>query len=122
MWSTCCITSATNTRTIDSTPGRVTVRDLHSRAGSSLNLHLERDAFGCDEYHPVSGSGKNLTTNRGIGYMIIDSLDTMLMMGEPVRGEYLRARRWVETELDFDRNGRYSTFEVRVLHFHLLIY
>ncbi|CAE6444774.1 hypothetical protein ACGC1H_006871 [Rhizoctonia solani] len=74
----------------------------------------ERDAFGCDEYHPVARTGKNLTTNRGIGYMIIDALDTMLIMGEPLREEYLRARKWVETELDFDRDGRYSTFEITI--------
>ncbi|CAE6474146.1 unnamed protein product [Rhizoctonia solani] len=74
----------------------------------------ERDAFGCDEYHPVARTGKNLTTTRGIGYMIIDALDTMLIMGEPLREEYLRARKWVETELDFDRDGRYSTFEITI--------
>jgi mannosyl-oligosaccharide alpha-1,2-mannosidase len=47
--------------------------------------------------------------------MIIDALDTMLIMGEPLRKEYLRARHWVETELDFDRDGRYSTFEVKLI-------
>lgn len=82
----------------------------------SINLTalVERDAFGCDEYHPVSRTGKNLTTERGIGYMIVDALDTMLIMGQPLQEEYRRARNWVATELDFDRDGRYSTFEVIV--------
>ncbi|KAB5591258.1 Transcriptional adapter 2 [Ceratobasidium theobromae] len=74
----------------------------------------ERDAFGCDEYHPVSRTGKNLTTERGIGYMIVDALDTMLIMGQPLQEEYRRARNWVATELDFDRDGRYSTFEITI--------
>lgn len=72
---------------------------------------LERDAFGCDDYHPVSKKGANLTTNRGVGYMITDALDTMLIMGKELSEKYQRARNWVATDLDFDRDGRYSTFE-----------
>jgi hypothetical protein len=45
--------------------------------------------------------------------MITDALDTMLIMGKDLSEEYRRARNWVAKDLDFDRDGRYSTFEVR---------
>ncbi|KAF8712309.1 glycosyl hydrolase 47 family, partial [Rhizoctonia solani] len=99
---------------IDNNQTDVKRRDAVVAAFKHAWAGYERDAFGCDEYRPVSGTGKNLTTDRGIGYMIIDALDTMLIMGEPLRKEYLRARHWVETELDFDRDGRYSTFEITI--------
>ena len=49
-------------------------------------LLVERDAMGDDEYHPIGMSGSNLTAAGGIGYTVVDSLDTMLLMGS-----YLRA-------------------------------
>ncbi|EEB93764.1 hypothetical protein MPER_07540, partial [Moniliophthora perniciosa FA553] len=75
----------------------------------------ERDAMGSDEYHPQSGRGTNFSGHGGIGYFIVDALDTMHLMG--LRSEYERARQWVQDELSFKRNGMYSTFEttIRVL-------
>ncbi|KAI0030615.1 glycoside hydrolase [Vararia minispora EC-137] len=75
----------------------------------------ERDAMGADEYHPISKNGSYLVAAGGIGYTVVDSLDTMLIMG--LDDEYRRARQWVETELDFDRDGNFNTFEttIRVL-------
>ncbi|KIO27809.1 glycoside hydrolase family 47 protein [Tulasnella calospora MUT 4182] len=75
----------------------------------------ERDAFGHDEYHPLSQKGSNLSHNGGIGYMIVDSIDTMMIMG--LEEEYERARNWIATKLSFEREGRHSTFEttIRVL-------
>ena len=70
----------------------------------------ERDAMGMDEYHPISKGGSLLTAAGGIGYTVVDSLDTMLIMG--LTEEYGRAREWVENELSFDRDGEYNTFEV----------
>ncbi|CAK5284570.1 unnamed protein product [Mycena citricolor] len=74
-----------------------------------------RDAFGSDEYHPLSRRGSNLTSAGGIGYTVIDAIDTMLVMG--LDTEYRQARRWVAEKLDFDKNGEVSTFEttIRVL-------
>lgn len=71
---------------------------------------LERDAMGNDEYHPISKTGSNLTNSGGIGYAIIDTIDTMLVMG--LEEEYNRARKWISTELTFDRDGNLNTFEV----------
>ncbi|KAJ7088429.1 glycoside hydrolase family 47 protein [Mycena belliarum] len=78
----------------------------------------ERDAMGSDEYHPISHSGTNLSHSGGIGYTIVDAIDTMLLMG--LDAEYARAREWVSTSLSFDRDGRtrcFNTFEttIRVL-------
>jgi endoplasmic reticulum Man9GlcNAc2 1,2-alpha-mannosidase len=73
--------------------------------------HIERDAMGKDEYHPKSHRGTDFSTNGGIGYFIVDALDTMHLMG--LRSEYDRARKWIKDELSFDKNGMYITFEVR---------
>ena len=70
----------------------------------------ERDAMGCDSYNPVSRVGSNLTNAGGIGYMIIDAIDSMILLG--LDEEYQRAREWVANELSFDRDGDFSTFEV----------
>lgn len=74
-------------------------------------MKTEKDAFGFDEYHPISHRGSNLGYEGGIGYTVVDALDTMLLMG--LTPEYERARKWVKEELSFARQGYYSTFEVR---------
>ncbi|KAJ3982925.1 glycoside hydrolase family 47 protein [Lentinula detonsa] len=75
-----------------------------------------RDAMGCDEYRPISRTGENFTTEGGIGYTIVDAIDTMYLMG--LRTEYETARYWIETELSFNHSSSaVSTFEttIRVL-------
>jgi hypothetical protein len=85
----------------------------------SHDLHTdnptERDAMGADEYHPISKHGTNLSSAGGIGYTVVDSLDTMLIMG--LHDEAARARKWIEHDLDFERDGNFNTFEttIRVL-------
>lgn len=69
--------------------------------------------MGDDEYHPISHRGSNLTKAGGIGYTVADSIDTMLIMG--MHDEYERARTWIQNHLSFDRDGDFSTFEVRVI-------
>lgn len=75
----------------------------------------ERDAMGADEYHPISRQGSNLTEEGGIGYTVVDALDTMLLMG--LDAEYQRARSWVAENMTFDRDADLNTFEttIRVL-------
>lgn len=74
-------------------------------------MKTERDAMGADEYHPISHKGSNLTEAGGIGYTVVDTIDTMLLMELDV--EYLRARDWIEHKLSFERDANFSTFEVR---------
>lgn len=66
--------------------------------------------MGCDAYHPVAQRGSNLTRAGGIGYMVLDAMDSLILLG--LDEEYQRAREWVANELSFDRNGIYNTFEV----------
>ncbi|KAE9388525.1 glycoside hydrolase [Gymnopus androsaceus JB14] len=69
-----------------------------------------RDAMGYDEYHPIKGRGSNFSAKGGIGYTVVDAIDTM--------SEYEVARHWIETELSFNHSGSMvSTFEttIRVL-------
>ncbi|KAG6811987.1 hypothetical protein H0H87_002361 [Tephrocybe sp. NHM501043] len=73
----------------------------------------ERDAMGDDNYHPISKTGTNLTDAGGIGYTVIDSLDTIQLMG--LDSEYARARKWIANSLSFDRDGNFDTFEASLL-------
>ncbi|KIP02174.1 glycoside hydrolase family 47 protein [Phlebiopsis gigantea 11061_1 CR5-6] len=90
-------------------------RDAVVEAFKHAWLAYERDAMGADEYHPIGHRGSNLTAAGGIGYTVIDSMDTMLIMG--LDEEYQRARKWVENKLDFDQDANFNTFEttIRVL-------
>jgi len=71
--------------------------------------------MGDDEYHPIAKTGLNLTHQGGIGFMVVDAIDTMQIMG--LKSEYERARKWIAHELTFDRDGTFNTFEttIRVL-------
>lgn len=69
--------------------------------------------MGDDEYHPLSHKGSNLTKAGGIGYTVVDSIDTMLILG--LSDEYQRAKEWVRNHMSFDRDADFSTFEVRVM-------
>ena len=66
--------------------------------------------MGDDEYHPIGHKGTNLSRSGGIGYTVLDAIDTMLIMG--LDEEAGRAREWVKTKLSFDREGDFNTFEV----------
>ncbi|KAN0130039.1 Glycoside hydrolase [Lactarius tabidus] len=92
------------------------VRGIFCSPPSVFNMVVaERDAMGADEYHPISRQGSNLTEEGGIGYTVVDALDTMLIMG--LDEEYQRARSWVAEEMTFDRDADLNTFEttIRVL-------
>ncbi|ORX94313.1 mannosyl-oligosaccharide alpha-1,2-mannosidase [Basidiobolus meristosporus CBS 931.73] len=71
-------------------------------------------AFGFDEYHPVSKTSLNIIP-KGMGYTIIDSLDTMLLMN--LTEEFNQAREWISTSLDFNQPSAVNVFEttIRVL-------
>ena len=77
---------------------------------SLLLMQPERDAMGDDEYHPIKHKGSNLTSAGGIGYTVVDSIDTMIIMG--LDEEYKRAKSWIEHKLSFDRDANFNTFEV----------
>ncbi|KAG8825522.1 mannosyl-oligosaccharide alpha-1,2-mannosidase [Serendipita sp. 401] len=71
-----------------------------------------RDAWGYDDYHPIKRKGENLSSSGGIGYTIVDALDTLHIMG--LHDEFAEAREWVANELSFDRDDKYNAFEVTI--------
>ncbi|KAG0038695.1 mannosyl-oligosaccharide alpha-1,2-mannosidase [Podila clonocystis] len=76
----------------------------------------KRDAWGKDEYHPISLTGSNMLQNgEGFGFTIVDSLDTILLMG--LEDEFQEARAWVRDHLNFDQDAEVNLFEttIRVL-------
>ncbi|PBK72496.1 glycoside hydrolase [Armillaria solidipes] len=90
---------------------RDAVRAAFQHAWSSY----ERDAMGADEYNPISHRGSNFSENGGIGYTVVDALDTMLIMG--LYDEHARARQWIQDKHSFERESNFNTFEttIRVL-------
>ncbi|CAM6075530.1 unnamed protein product [Sphagnum tenellum] len=73
----------------------------------------EKYAWGFDELQPQSRQGSN--EFGGLGATIIDSLDTLYIMG--LQKQYEKARDWVAENLQFNRNYDASVFEttIRVL-------
>ncbi|KAI7866173.1 glycoside hydrolase [Spinellus fusiger] len=69
------------------------------------------DAFGADEYQPLTHTGHNWAEG-GLGLMIVDALDTMLLMN--LTEEYAQARHWIDTRLDFDKNQDVNLFETTI--------
>jgi endoplasmic reticulum Man9GlcNAc2 1,2-alpha-mannosidase len=53
-----------------------------------------------------------LNKSGGIGYTIIDALDTLRIMG--LDDEFKEARKWVAEDLSFDRVGKLNTFEITI--------
>eukprot|EP00656_Telonema_subtile_P012839 TRINITY_DN16498_c0_g1_i1.p1 TRINITY_DN16498_c0_g1~~TRINITY_DN16498_c0_g1_i1.p1 ORF type:complete len:748 (-),score=218.19 TRINITY_DN16498_c0_g1_i1:127-2370(-) len=66
-------------------------------------------AFGQDELKPVSNRGANWL---GMGATIIDSLDTLWLMG--LKNEFNRARTWVDTSFNMNVNSFVSFFETTI--------
>ncbi len=60
--------------------------------------------------NPLTKTGSNLTDQGGVGYTVVDSLDTMQIMG--LDEEYQRARSWISNKMTFDRDANFNTFEV----------
>lgn len=56
-------------------------------------------AWGFDELMPLSKSGKN--SFGGLGATVVDSLDTLWLMG--LKEEFKQARDWVVNELTFNK-------------------
>ena len=65
-------------------------------------------AWGMDELKPVSNTGR-VWMGTGIAATVIDSLDTLYIMG--LKDEYQVARDYVDTKLTFDKSGYISFFE-----------
>ncbi|XP_022721371.1 mannosyl-oligosaccharide 1,2-alpha-mannosidase MNS1-like isoform X1 [Durio zibethinus] len=70
----------------------------------------EKYAWGNDELQPQSMNGVN--SFGGLGATLIDSLDTLYIMG--LDEQFRRAREWVANSLDFNKDYDASVFETTI--------
>ena len=70
----------------------------------------ETYAMGFDELQPQTKRGKNAFG--GLGATVIDSLDTLWIMG--LSDQYAKARNWVAQKLHFEKNYEASVFETTI--------
>lgn len=70
----------------------------------------EKYAWGQDELQPQTKNGVN--SFGGLGATMIDSLDTLYIMG--LDEQFQRAREWVATSLDFNKDYDASVFETTI--------
>lgn len=68
--------------------------------------------IGYDEYHPVSKSGRYMAEPNGMGWIIVDALDTLMIMN--LTKELKHARQWVSTTLNYDKKQDVNTFETTI--------
>ncbi|KAK1991905.1 family 47 glycosyl hydrolase [Colletotrichum falcatum] len=68
-------------------------------------------AWGNDVFHPLSKKGENMSP-KGLGWIIVDSLDTMMLMNltEPLA----EARRWLHRSLTWNQDQDINTFETTI--------
>ncbi|EMC91481.1 glycoside hydrolase family 47 protein [Baudoinia panamericana UAMH 10762] len=71
----------------------------------------EKHAWGDDEYHPLAKNGRKMTQN-GLGWIIIDALDTMMLMNLTTELEH--ARQWIHHNLTYDQDHDVNTFETTI--------
>ncbi|KUI62267.1 Mannosyl-oligosaccharide 1,2-alpha-mannosidase [Cytospora mali] len=71
----------------------------------------DRYAWGNDEFHPVSKTGQQMAKN-GLGWIIIDALDTMMLMN--LTSRLTHAREWISTSLTWDQDQDVNTFETTI--------
>ncbi|CAL8130376.1 unnamed protein product [Prunus armeniaca] len=70
----------------------------------------EKYAWGQDELQPQSKNGVN--SFGGLGATIVDSLDTLYIMG--LHEQFQKAREWVANSLDFNKDYEASVFETTI--------
>lgn len=69
-----------------------------------------RYAWGRDELKPLSNNG--VDNWGGMGVTLVDSLDTLWLMG--MEDEYNEAKEWIANDLSFDHAGTVSVFETTI--------
>ncbi|KAJ5760127.1 Mannosyl-oligosaccharide 1-2-alpha-mannosidase [Penicillium odoratum] len=71
----------------------------------------ENEAWGFDQYSPSSQNHKNMVEG-GMGWMIVDSLDTLILMN--LTSQLRHARQWISTSLRYDQDHDVNTFETTI--------
>ncbi|OIW34901.1 endoplasmic reticulum mannosyl-oligosaccharide 1,2-alpha-mannosidase [Coniochaeta ligniaria NRRL 30616] len=70
-----------------------------------------RYAWGYDEFHPVAKTGRMMAP-KGLGWIIVDSLDTMMLMN--LTSRLTHAREWISTSLTWEQDQDVNTFETTI--------
>ncbi|KAK8126255.1 glycoside hydrolase family 47 [Apiospora kogelbergensis] len=60
-----------------------------------------RYAWGHDEFHPITKKGRQMVPN-GMGWIIVDALDTMILMN--LTSRVGQAREWISKDLSYDQD------------------
>ena len=69
-------------------------------------------AFGSDELKPISKTRRNWISGEGLAATLIDSLDTLKIMG--MDEEFKEAVEYAVTKVNFDQNSQVSFFETTI--------
>ncbi|XP_077222261.1 mannosyl-oligosaccharide 1,2-alpha-mannosidase MNS1-like [Tasmannia lanceolata] len=85
-------------------------RDRVKQAMIHAWTSYEKYAWGQDELQPQTKNGVN--SFGGLGATIVDSLDTLYIMG--LHEEFQKARAWVASSLDFNKDYDASVFETTI--------
>ncbi|PSN64842.1 mannosyl-oligosaccharide 1,2-alpha-mannosidase [Corynespora cassiicola Philippines] len=72
----------------------------------------EEHGWGYDEYHPISQNGRYMAQPNGLGWIIVDALDTMMIMN--LTKELKHAREWISASLDYEKDQDVNTFETTI--------
>lgn len=83
------------------------VKDVFLESWSAYEKH----AWGKDVYHPIKESGSNMGP-KPLGWMIVDSLDTLMIMDCPE--QLARARKFVKEDLDYHFDYEVNVFETTI--------
>ncbi|KAG7293070.1 hypothetical protein NEMBOFW57_003116 [Staphylotrichum longicolle] len=71
----------------------------------------ERYAWGYDEFRPETRTGRHMAP-KGLGWIIVDALDTLMLMNMTSR--LTHAREWIAKELTWDQDQDVNTFETTI--------
>lgn len=74
--------------------------------------YYEKYGWGMDEFHPISGKGRMMGKNNPMGWIIVDSIDTLMIMD--AKEEVARARTWIKDVLDYKFEIEVNVFETTI--------
>ncbi|PKA50854.1 Mannosyl-oligosaccharide 1,2-alpha-mannosidase MNS1 [Apostasia shenzhenica] len=100
----------TNKNGFDVDPVNIERREKVKEAMRHAWKSYEIYAWGQDELQPQTKNGVN--SFGGLGATLIDSLDTLYIMG--LKEEFEKAREWVANSLDFNKDYEASVFETTI--------
>ncbi|KAJ5956619.1 Glycoside hydrolase family 47 [Penicillium viridicatum] len=86
---------------------REEVKDVFVTSWDAYSRH----AWGKDVYHPIAKTGDQMSP-KGLGWIIVDSLDTLMIMN--LTSQLSDARDWVNRELTYDQDQDVNTFETTI--------